>query len=150
MAIATGTTASPLHDQRATAITENCRRRFSRICGRSGAGSGVCGKCHRWVNAIVRSLRFSPGDQIVITNHTYGAVRKTLEFVGDRSGANLIEAIVPFPIEQPQQVVEAIEAVISPHTKLLVVDHITSATALIFPVIELVKLARETTDPDFD
>ncbi|AFY68865.1 Isopenicillin-N epimerase [Thalassoporum mexicanum PCC 7367] len=95
------------------------------------------------VNAVVRSLQFSPGDQIVVTNHTYGAVRKTLEFIGDRVGIRPIEAVVPFPIERPEQVIEAIAGVISSSTKLLVVDHITSATALILPVIELVKLARE-------
>lgn len=94
------------------------------------------------INAVVRSLSFSPGDRIVTTNHVYGAIRKTLEFVCQRTGAKLIEAQVPFPISNAAEIVAAIATQLDANVKLLVIDHITSPTALIFPVAEIIGLAK--------
>ncbi len=94
------------------------------------------------INAVVRSLSFSPGDLIVTTNHVYGAVRKTLEFVCQRTGAKLIEARVPFPISNEAEIVAAIATQLNSNVKLLAIDHITSPTALIFPVAEIIRLAK--------
>ncbi|NJM28219.1 MAG: aminotransferase class V-fold PLP-dependent enzyme [Pseudanabaena sp. RU_4_16] len=94
------------------------------------------------INAVVRSLSFVPGDLIVTTNHVYGAVRKTLEFVCQHTGAKLIEAQVPFPIRNEAEIVAAIATQLNPRVKLLAIDHITSPTALIFPVAEIIRLAK--------
>ena len=94
------------------------------------------------INAVVRSLSFVPGDLIVTTNHVYGAVRKTLEFVCQRTGAKLIETRVPFPISNEAEIVAAIATQLNPKVKLLAIDHITSPTALIFPVAEIIRLAK--------
>jgi isopenicillin-N epimerase len=94
------------------------------------------------INAVVRSLDFLPGDQIVTTNHAYAAVRKTLSYVCQRSGASLVEANIPFPLDREDEVVEAVANVLNPNVKLLVVDHVTSPTALVMPVAKLVALAR--------
>jgi isopenicillin-N epimerase len=99
------------------------------------------------INAVVRSLSFSPGDRIVTTNHVYGAVRKTLEFVCQRTGANLIEAQVPFPVSNVAEITAAIAPHLNPKVKLLAIDHITSPTALIFPVAEIIRLAKEQQIP---
>jgi isopenicillin-N epimerase len=99
------------------------------------------------INAVVRSLSFSPGDRIVTTNHVYGAVRKTLEFVCQRTGANLIEAQVPFPVSNVAEIAAAIAPHLNPKVKLLAIDHITSPTALIFPVAEIIRLAKEQQIP---
>jgi isopenicillin-N epimerase len=94
------------------------------------------------INAVVRSLSFSPGDQIVTTNHVYGAVRKTLEFICQRTGAKLIEVQVPFPVNSEAEIIAAIATQLTPKVKLLAIDHITSPTALIFPVAEIIRLAK--------
>jgi isopenicillin-N epimerase len=94
------------------------------------------------INAVVRSLSLQPGDQIVTTTHVYAAVRKTLLYVCQRSGATLIEAAVPFPLEDPSQVIDAVAAVLTRQTRLAVLDHITSATGLIFPLPELIALCH--------
>ncbi|MEE3717585.1 aminotransferase class V-fold PLP-dependent enzyme [Tumidithrix elongata RA019] len=103
------------------------------------------------VNAVVRSLDFSPQDRIVVTSHGYAAVRKTLTYVSHRTGVEIVEAKVPFPIHSEQEVIEAIaqalDPKVNPNVKLLVLDHITSPTALIFPIAALVKLAQAQNIP---
>ena len=95
------------------------------------------------VNAVVRSLSFREGDEILTTNHDYYAVRNTLQLVAQRSGARVVVAEVPFPLSDEQEVVQAIREKISTRTRLAVIDHVTSPTALIFPVQQIVRLLQE-------
>jgi len=93
-------------------------------------------------NAVLRSLSFAPGDEILVTDHGYAAVRKAAEYVTGRAGARVVEANVPFPLEDSAQVVAAISSHLGPRTRLAIFDHITSPTAVIFPVRELTALCR--------
>jgi isopenicillin-N epimerase len=93
-------------------------------------------------NTVLRSLVFAPGDEILVTDHGYAAVRKAAEYVATRAGARVVEAVVPFPIEEAAQVVAAVAARLGPRTRLAIFDHITSPTAIIFPVRELIELCR--------
>ena len=94
------------------------------------------------VNAVLSSIALAPGDEILTTNHRYDAVRNTLDRAAGAYGAKVVEAQIPFPIERPQQVTEQVAAAITPRTKLMIIDQITSPTALIFPANDLVALAR--------
>ncbi|WP_375469268.1 aminotransferase class V-fold PLP-dependent enzyme [uncultured Nostoc sp.] len=91
------------------------------------------------VNSVLRSLRFSPEDEILTTNHEYNACRNALDFVASRTGARVVVAKIPFPIDSPQQVVAAVIEQVTPKTRLALLDHVTSQTGLIFPIQELVK-----------
>ncbi|MEH2394483.1 MAG: aminotransferase class V-fold PLP-dependent enzyme [Nostoc sp.] len=91
------------------------------------------------VNSVLRSLTFSPEDEILTTNHEYNACRNALDFVASRTGARVVVAKIPFPIDSPQQVVAAVIERVSPKTRLALLDHVTSQTGLIFPIQELVK-----------
>jgi isopenicillin-N epimerase len=94
------------------------------------------------MNAVLRSLRFAPGDEIVTTDHVYGAVRQVLTHLERQAGIRLVEAALPYPIRDPAQIVAAVERSLTLRTRLLVIDHIASRSAVIFPVRELVTLAR--------
>jgi isopenicillin-N epimerase len=94
------------------------------------------------VNAVISSLDLGPSDQILTTNHRYDAVRNTFEYAANRRGIEVVEAHVPFPIEDSGVIVEAVTRAITPRTKLLVIDQISSPTALIFPVAALIAVAR--------
>jgi isopenicillin-N epimerase len=94
------------------------------------------------VNAVLRSQVFAPGDEILLTDHSYGAVTLAAEFVASRSGAFVRTVRLPFPGTTPEAVVEAVSGAITPSTKLLIVDHITSGSALVLPVHEIVARAR--------
>jgi isopenicillin-N epimerase len=90
------------------------------------------------VNAVVRSLAFSPGDEILTTDHAYAACRKTLDYVAARTGARVVVAEVPFPLHGEDDVIEPVLAAVTPRTRLAMLDHVTSPTALVFPIERLV------------
>jgi isopenicillin-N epimerase len=90
------------------------------------------------VNAVLRSLPFSPGDELLTTNHAYNACRNALEFVAARSGARVAVADVPFPVASPDVIVESVIARVTPRTRLALLDHVTSPTGLILPIARLI------------
>lgn len=90
------------------------------------------------INTILRSLTFELDDEILITNHTYNACRNAAEFVAQSVKAKVVVASIPFPLNSSQQIVEAVLEKVSPKTKLVLLDHVTSATALVFPIETLV------------
>ncbi len=91
------------------------------------------------VNAVLRSLRFTAGDELLVTTHTYAACRKTVDYVAARAGARVVEAALPFPVDDEQQIVDAVLACVTPHTRLALLDHVTSPTALVLPIARLVS-----------
>jgi isopenicillin-N epimerase len=95
------------------------------------------------VNAVLRSLEFAPGDEVLVTDHAYNACRNACEFAVGRAGGRIAVAAVPFPIRSPDEVVEAVLAKVGPRTRLALVDHVTSPTGLVWPIGRLVaELAR--------
>jgi isopenicillin-N epimerase len=98
-------------------------------------------------NAVLRSLDLAPGEEILLLSHGYGAVRKAAAHVADRVGARLAEVPLPFPRPTEAAVLAALEAAISPRTRLAVLDHITSPSALVLPIAEMVALCRARSVP---
>ena len=89
-------------------------------------------------NAVVRSLPLRKGDRIAILSHAYGAVHNTIRFVAEQTGAHIVRAAVPFPDPTEDALVAAIEGVLTPETKLAVLDHITSGSAIVLPMQRIV------------
>lgn len=95
------------------------------------------------INAVVASLDFGPGDEVVTTSHAYSAVRNTLAYYCERRGAQLIEVPLPFPPPDADAVVDAVGAALGERTRLAVLDHVTSDSALVLPLERLASLCRE-------
>ena len=95
------------------------------------------------LNIVARSLLLQEGDEVLATDHEYGALDRTWRFICGKHGARYIRQPVPLPIESAEQVVEAIWSGVTPRTRVLFISHITSPTAIIFPVVKLVRRARE-------
>jgi len=91
------------------------------------------------VNAVVRSLHFQPGDEILTVDHAYNACKNALHFVAERSGAKLVIANTPFPVQGPEECVQAILDKTTNKTRLAMVDHIASPTGMVMPIEEIVK-----------
>ncbi|MDQ2099920.1 MAG: aminotransferase class V-fold PLP-dependent enzyme [Tychonema bourrellyi B0820] len=128
-------------------LLDHARNELAAFIGTSGDELAFVPNATTGVNAVLRSLSFNPGDELLTTNQEYNACRNTLDFVASRTGANVIVAEVPFPIESPEQVVEAVIKCVSPQTKLVLLDHIVSQTGLIFPIKQLVnELAQRGVD----
>ena len=91
------------------------------------------------MNVVARSLGLGPRDEVLLTNHEYGAVGNLWRYVCDRSRATLVErAVEPGP-----SLVDELWTAVTPRTRVISVSHVTSATALRFPVAEICRRARE-------
>ncbi|HEY9748176.1 MAG TPA: aminotransferase class V-fold PLP-dependent enzyme [Allocoleopsis sp.] len=95
------------------------------------------------VNTVLRSLHFTPDDELLTTNHEYNACRNALDFVAARSGAQVVVADIPLPLQSPDQVIEAVIAKISPKTRLALLDHVTSQTGLVMPIQRLIRELKQ-------
>ncbi len=91
------------------------------------------------INAVLRSLPFTENDELLTTNHEYNACRNVLEFVASRTKAKITIADIPFPVKSSEQIIERLMEKVSPRTKLVLIDHITSQTGLIFPIQEIIQ-----------
>lgn len=94
------------------------------------------------LNIVAQSLQLQPGDEILTTDHEYAALDKTWAYVARRSGARVVPVTVPLPLTDAQSFTDALVGGITSRTRVLFLSHITSATALVFPIIGIVAEAR--------
>jgi isopenicillin-N epimerase len=121
------------------ALLDEARARLAQFLGADRGGLAFVRNATEGVNSVLRSLRFAQGDELLTTTHEYNASRNVLEFVAAIHGARVVVADVPFPLASPDEVVEAIVAKFTPRTRLLLVDHVTSQTALVFPIEAILR-----------
>lgn len=95
------------------------------------------------LNVIARSFPLEQGDEILTTDHEYGALDLTWEWMCGKSGATYRKHAVPVPVTTHAEFVESFWSAVTPKTKIIFLSHITSPTALIFPIKEICARARE-------
>ena len=94
------------------------------------------------VNTVARSIALQAGDEILTTDHEYGACDNTWNFVCQQTGARYVPVEIPLPFEA-EEFTRRIWAGVTPRTRVIFLSHITSTTGLIFPVAEVCRRARE-------
>ena len=94
-------------------------------------------------NAIIASLKLEPGDELICLSQVYNAVNNTLRHYGEQAGARVVTLPVPVPFAEPAPLLAALDAAISPRTRLASFDHISSAGAVVFPIREMAAICRE-------
>ena len=94
------------------------------------------------INTVMRSMKLNPGDEILTTNHEYGAMDRTWNFYCEKSGAKYIRQNISLPIQSKEQIIEEFWRGYTPNTKIVFLNQISSATALIFPVKEICDKAQ--------
>ena len=95
------------------------------------------------LNTVLRSLCLEKGDEILTTNHEYGAMDRAWRFLCKKTGAVYINQSISLPLTSKEDFLQEFKQGISSRTKVIFLSHITSPTALVFPVKEICDLARE-------
>jgi isopenicillin-N epimerase len=95
------------------------------------------------MNIVADSFQLHPGDEVLLTDHEYGAVVRIWQRACERVGANVTTARLPLPFTTTEETVDALFSQVTHGTRLIVVSHITSPTAVILPVAEICRRARE-------
>ena len=91
------------------------------------------------VNTVLRSLELKPGDEIIVTNHSYQACWNAVDFVTERSDAKTVVVDIPFRVKSEEEVVDLIMDKVTGKTVLAMIDTVTSATGLRMPFEKLVR-----------
>lgn len=95
------------------------------------------------INTVMRSLKLEVGDEILTTNHEYGAMDRTWNFYCKKSGAKYIRQEISLPVVSKEQIIEEFWKGYTKNTKVIFLNQISSSTALIFPVKEICDKAQE-------
>lgn len=95
------------------------------------------------INVVARSLSLGPGDQVLTTNHEYGACDNVWSFLSRKHGFDYVQQPVALPLTTPEAIVEAFWQGVTDHTRAIFISHITSSTAIRLPVEKICALARE-------
>ena len=95
------------------------------------------------LNAVLQSVPLEPGDEVLVTDLGYGAIAFAADVATAARGATLRTIELPYPLRDPQTVVDTVAAALTDRTKLLVIDHITARTALLLPVARVAAACRE-------
>ncbi|HEY2105714.1 MAG TPA: aminotransferase class V-fold PLP-dependent enzyme [Candidatus Binataceae bacterium] len=94
------------------------------------------------INAILRAFAFKPGDEILTTSLTYGAIDLAAGHIARARGATVVRMPIPFPNPTPERCLESLQAALTPRTRLAILDHVTSSTALLLPLSEMAWICR--------
>ncbi len=95
------------------------------------------------VNIIARSLNLQPGDEVLTSDHEYGACDFTWDFICGKVGAKYIHQSIPLPIQSEQEIVNQFWAGVTNRARVIYLSHITSPTALRLPIEQICTLARD-------
>jgi len=95
------------------------------------------------VNTVLASFAFQSGDELLLTDHGYAACRNAADYWTSRAGARVVEARVPWPVTSEDDIVSSVLGAVTPRTRLAILDHVTSPSALIFPIERLTRGLKE-------
>ena len=118
---------------------DEVRRRIASFLGASADDLAFVPNATTGISTVLASRRFEPGDELLTNDHEYNATLIALRAAAQRDGARVVVVKIPFPITDPSQVVEAYLEAVTPRTRLALVSHVTSPTALLMPIAALVR-----------
>ena len=120
-------------------LVDGARAALADFVGAQADDLVFIGNATTGVNTFLRSFPLRAGDEIIVTDHEYNACANAAVFAAEQVGARVVVAKVPLPVASADEIVAAVMSAVTPRTRLALLDHVTSQTALIFPVERLVR-----------
>ncbi len=120
-------------------LLDEARSALAKFLGADASDLVFVSNATEGVNTVLRSLLFRRGDELLVTNHAYNACRNALDFVAVQTGARVVPVAIPFPLRCANDVLDPILDAVTPRTRLALLDHVTSPTALVMPLAGLVR-----------
>lgn len=118
---------------------DTARQALGAFLGADAGGFALVPNATAGCNAVLGSLRFEPGDEILTADHEYNAILNAIRAAADRDGAQVVMAALPFPTAGDDEIVDALVAEVTPRTRLAVLSHVTSPTALVLPIERIIR-----------
>jgi isopenicillin-N epimerase len=128
--------------RQAAALLANAREKLAAYIGANADEVVYFPNPTTAINMVARSLKLRPEDEILTSNHEYGAMDRTWRFICRQTGARYVRQPVPLPVTDAEEFVETFWSGINSRTKVIFISHITSPTALTFPVQAICHRAR--------
>ena len=120
-------------------LLDAARREVAAFVGAAEEGLAFVPNATAGVNAVLRSLDLDQYDELLVTNQEYNACRNALDYVAGVAGARVTTIDIPFPPRDADSIVAPIVERVTKRTRLLLIDHVTSQTAVVNPVAEVVR-----------
>jgi len=130
-----GMLLEPLLDESRQSLADFIGARAEDLVFVSNATTGV--------NTVLHSLALQPGDELLTTDQTYNACHNALEAIAQRTGVTVVVASIPLPLTSVAGAIAPILAAVTARTRLLLIDHITSPTALVLPIAPIIRALAE-------
>jgi isopenicillin-N epimerase len=124
-------------------LLDEARAELAAFVGADPASIAFVPNATAGVNAVLRSLDLDRHDELLVSSHEYNASRNVLDYVAGLAGSKVVPVDVPFPIKSPDEVFDRIMERVTGRTRLLLIDHVTSQTGLIFPIARLIDALKE-------
>lgn len=118
------------------------REALAQLLGADAEDLALVTNATEGVGCVLRSLPWQHDDEVLVIDHAYNACKNAAEVELGRWGCRVAVAQVPFPLGDPQEVVDAILQGLNSHTKLVLIDHITSPTAIVLPIKQIVDAVQ--------
>ncbi|HET8707129.1 MAG TPA: aminotransferase class V-fold PLP-dependent enzyme, partial [Pseudomonadales bacterium] len=128
--------------RRAGDLLEQSREILAAFLGTASQNLAYVTNATTGLNIVARSLALGPGDEVLATDHEYGALDRTWKFLAQKQGFKYINHPIPLPVSTPDAFIETFWAGVTPQTRVIFLSHITSPTALIFPIQEICRRAH--------
>jgi isopenicillin-N epimerase len=131
------------HARRAPGLLRSAREALGAYIGADADDLVYVTNATMGVNIVARSLRLGPDDEVLGTDHEYGACDRTWRFLEQRGGARYRCARIAVPVTTHEVMLDELFSQVGPRTRVIFISHITSPTALTFPIAEVCRRARE-------
>jgi isopenicillin-N epimerase len=129
--------------RRSNELLEQSRAVLAEFLGTTSTNLAYVTNATAGINVVVHSQKLQPGDEVLATNHEYGALDRTWQFLAQKQGFKYINQTIPLPVTTANAFVDRLWEGVTERTRIIFLSHISSPTALIFPVEQVCRRARE-------